>query len=86
MPDFTVLFFAQARELANAKQLTVSLPVTPAPTLHRVVDTVLSLRPALKSLLPSLMIALNMQYVAVDSEQEVTEKDEIAFIPPLSGG
>ena len=86
MPDLPVLFFAQAREMVNAKQLTISLPAQPAPTVHSVVDAVMSLHPTLKALLPSLMIALNLQYVAVDSEQPVTEKDEIAFIPPLSGG
>jgi len=40
--------------------------------------------PALRPLLPSLKIAVNHEYV--DAERILTEEDEVALIPPVSGG
>jgi len=42
--------------------------------------------PPFKDLLHSMLLAVNMEYVDIHSSQLVTEKDEIAIIPPLSGG
>ena len=86
MTTFTVLFFASAREIVGSKSISFTLPSTPAPTITSLVHHVVSLYPRLSPLLPSMMLALNQEYVPVDSDQVVGEKDEIAFIPPIAGG
>jgi molybdopterin converting factor subunit 1 len=86
MPTFTVLFFASAREIVGSPSISFTLPSSPPPTIASLVQHVVSVYPRLLPLLPSMMLALNQEYVVADSAQVVGEKDEIAFIPPLAGG
>ena len=86
MPTLSVLFFASAREVVGCKQASFTLPASPPPTVASLVKHVVNVHPRLQTLLPSLTLAINLEYVAVDSEQALAEKDEIAFIPPIAGG
>jgi MoaE-MoaD fusion protein len=77
-----VLLFARARELAKSESVSVALQAT---------ATVADLRselafqiPALASLLATSAIAVNREFA--EDSLRVRENDEIALIPPVSGG
>ncbi len=86
MATISVLFFASAREIVGSKAASFTLPSSPPPTVAGLVSHVVSRYPRLAPLIPCMALAVNHQYVAVDSEQVVGEKDEVAFIPPIAGG
>jgi molybdopterin synthase sulfur carrier subunit len=77
-----VKLFARARDLAGASEVTVTLPAG---------ATVAQLRSALGQTMPSLSGFLDRCAVAVNSEFAddgfpVHEGDEVALLPPVSGG
>jgi molybdopterin converting factor subunit 1 len=75
-----VRFFASYREAAGANRLDAPLPVG-----ARVADLVQLLAARVPSLLTAPgLIAVNHAYVQPDAE--LREGDEVAFIPPVSGG
>lgn len=82
MMTFTVHLFARARELAGADTLAVELPAG---------ATVAELRRALAQMVPELARLLDISAVAVnhdfaDDSRVLGPADEIALIPPVSGG
>lgn len=79
-----VLLFAGARELAGrAEGLLTGVPAhTDGHHLVRCVTEAFSLRP----MAGSFILALNHEYVMPGDRVQVREGDELAVIPPLSGG
>jgi molybdopterin converting factor subunit 1 len=75
-----VRLFASYREAAGTQQLTV--PVPAGARVSQLVELMAARLPALRSA-PGL-IALNHSYVQPDVE--LHDGDEVAFIPPVSGG
>jgi len=77
-----VLLFAAAKDLAgtSAAKLNLSEDASVEEVRAALVDAF----PRLEHLAASLLIAVNSQY-AVNS-QRVTDNDEIACFPPVSGG
>ncbi|WP_274363365.1 molybdopterin converting factor subunit 1 [Paenibacillus thermotolerans] len=77
-----VLLFASLAEAAGgpAVELAVSLPAKVAELKSALAETA----PATKELLSGCFAAINHEYA--DDETLVTEEDEVAFIPPVSGG
>jgi sulfur-carrier protein len=76
------LFFASYRDLAGAEELEVELPGE-----ARVRDLVERLRAsggAWASLPAAPAVAVNMTYAPLSAP--LREGDEVAFIPPVSGG
>ena len=85
MPDpqhFVVHLFAAARELAGADRVSVklALPATVADLRAALVRDF----PALASLLAKSAIAINHDFA--DDDHALAPGDEIAVIPPVSGG
>ncbi len=80
----TVLLFAAVREALRTKE--IALPVGPdgALTAGAVVDRLCAMHPALAAYAPSLRVAVNGDYVALDAR--VVAGDEVAIIPPVAGG
>ena len=76
-----VRFFALYRERAGTDEIEVELPPEATPT-----DLLAELRGLYPSLptSDSVLIAVNYQYV--DPQSPLHEGDEVAFIPPVSGG
>ncbi|TNE58258.1 MAG: molybdopterin converting factor subunit 1 [Bacteroidetes bacterium] len=76
-----ILTFGIARDITGADQIDMDLPE------HASVDTLknhlIENYPAMKRL-RSLMVAVNAVYASPDTI--LTEKDEVALIPPVSGG
>lgn len=78
-----VLFFAKARELAGCKESNIVLPVVLSATdlKDRLVEDY-----NLESIKEVVILAVNEEFVEPQAEVKLGEKDEIAVIPPLSGG
>ena len=77
-----VRLFAIQRELAGAKEIPLDLP--PGATIEDAWTAVVARHPVLAPGRPSLRFARNGDYA--DAEEPLADGDEVAFIPPVSGG
>lgn len=77
-----VRLFARLREQAGFE--TQALEVPPGSTLADVYDNLRRKHPALEPSRESVRGAINQEFSAWDSV--VSQGDEVAFIPPVSGG
>lgn len=104
--QFTVLLFAQARELVDASSVTLDVDTTASDAsskadtvpISALITALLAHSPQLAPVMQQSILSINYQYVdfrAADSTDEqlryndavrVSSKDEIALIPPISGG
>jgi MoaE-MoaD fusion protein len=77
-----VLFFGAARDAVGCEHVMFSLrhPVTVASASEQVLNSF----PALRRFGRSLLFAVNQEYAR--PEREVSEGDELAVFPPVSGG
>jgi molybdopterin converting factor subunit 1 len=77
-----VLFFAALRERARASEIVVD--IEPDTTVGELWDRLCVERPALAAFQARIAFARNQEYV--DSKMTLQDNDEVAFIPPVSGG
>lgn len=77
-----ILFFARARDLAEAEVIDLEAPTgfTVADLRRRLVEN----HPALAEILPRCMIAVNEEFAA--DKDPIPANAEVACIPPVSGG
>lgn len=78
----TVLLFAKLRELAGTDRVSVTVP--DGATVSLLKQELGKRFPAAMTLLERSVIAVNHEFAA--EERVLTEADEIAVIPPVSGG
>lgn len=78
----TVRLFAAAKELARISETALELPI--GAVAGDVLVATVSNYPALKALQPYVRLAVNEAYV--DLEWKLRNGDEIAILPPVSGG
>jgi molybdopterin converting factor subunit 1 len=78
----TVKLFARLRDLAGAGELTrdVSAPAT----VQTVWNSLVAEMPSLAEYERTMSVALNAEYSRMAAS--VNEGDEVAFLPPVSGG
>jgi molybdopterin synthase catalytic subunit len=74
--------FGAAREAAGAKELSLALP--DGATARDAWRLLLDQHPAIAPLADRLAVAVNLEIRSLDAE--VHDGDEIAFLPPVSGG
>jgi len=77
-----VKLFAVARQLAGAEEVEVEVP--PGATVAQLRDALGTQQPALRETLNVVVFAVNSAYA--DERTPLSEDDEIACIPPVSGG
>jgi molybdopterin converting factor subunit 1 len=77
-----VLLFAALREAAGARELTVTLPE--GATVADLRAELAEAYPALAPLLPNSGVAVNQELAEPDAP--LRPGDEVALIPPVSGG
>ena len=81
----SLLLFAKARELVGSSCVGLSLPSSTS-THSDLVSSVLESFPVLKRLGGTFVLSLNENYIDQDSEISLRTGDELAVIPPISGG
>ena len=80
-PSVSVLLFGITRDLTG--QSTVSVPLNEGASVSDLLGQLHQHYPALAGIL-SLLVAVNGEYA--EPEQVLAHHDEIALIPPVSGG
>jgi len=78
----TVRLFARLRDLAGASELMRDVP--PAATVRTVWEHLVEEFPSLSAYTSSISAAVNADYAQMDAP--VAGGDEVAFLPPVSGG
>ena len=78
----TVRLFARLRDLAGAGELVRDVPA-PA-TVQTVWAGLVAVMPALAQYEKTMSVAVNAEYARMSAA--VNEGDEVAFLPPVSGG
>lgn len=81
--EIQVLFFAKARELCGQKQSCLLIPSVTS--YNNLLDEIVK-KFSLESIRDNLLLAINEEYTTSESEVRLKEGDEVAVIPPLSGG
>jgi len=81
--EITVVFFAKARELTKVSSCT--LKVAPSISVENFTKQLLQKYSALEKLGGAFVLALNEEYIESENLQ-LSQRDEIAVIPPISGG
>lgn len=76
------LFFASYRDIAGADELPVALP--PDADVGTLVQQLRGAGERWQALPPTPVVAVNMTYASLSTP--LGEGDEVAFIPPVSGG
>jgi molybdopterin synthase sulfur carrier subunit len=84
-----VLFFAAARELAQTTNSQISLPVGEDgsdPNTQQLREVIASKFPKLAEQVETITLAVNKEYIEDDKVITLKDGDEVALIPPISGG
>ncbi|MDE2320320.1 MAG: MoaD/ThiS family protein [candidate division NC10 bacterium] len=74
--------FAAVREIVGVSELIVDLPE--GSTLIQLIDQLHCQYPRLQALTGSLLFSVNREYAS--SDKKLAAGDEVALIPPVSGG
>ena len=80
--NIKTLFFATCRDIVGERE--VSLEMAEDPTVRDLIELISSEHPSFRSMESSLMISVIQTYV--DRMEVLNDGDEVAFIPPVSGG
>lgn len=82
-----VLFFGRLSDAAGAEELLTPLPAH-ARHLSDLRLLLSRLHPELGAVLedPTVRVAINQKIAPAKSDPEIFDRDEIAFMPPMSGG
>jgi len=79
-----VLFFAKSREISGVKQTKIEFPIKT--TAQDILKNILYFCPRLGVIQNNCILTLNEDYLEGDKEVILKPRDEIAVIPPISGG
>ena len=80
MPSVQVLYFARAREVTGG----LTEETFDAEDTDQLKAALTAKHPALASVLQSAVLAVNQEYVT--ERLTLRDRDEVAIIPPISGG
>ncbi len=78
----TVLYFASCRDIVGTSEETLELEE--GSKARDLLDALIRAHPGLKDIEPNLAVSVNQEYA--DREAALADGDEVALIPPVSGG
>ncbi len=78
----TVLYFASAKDATGRRRESIKLPEST--TVRELLSKISSTHPRIINILNTMQIAVNYKVVSVDAI--LKEADEVALLPPVSGG
>ena len=78
----TVLYFAGAKDATGKRKESIKLPEDT--TIRELLSRISSTHPRMRNILNTLQIAVNYKVANVDAV--LKEADEVALLPPVSGG
>ena len=82
-----VLFFASARELAGVSDAEFDLSSLEGGRTTSALRRAIAVQfPLTEELVQDVTLAVNQVYVSAGDDPELKEGDEVALIPPVSGG
>ena len=81
----SLLLFAKARELVGSSRVSLTVPSTIS-TYPQIVAFIKTEFPVLKRLGDTFVLSHNENYIEQTSEIRLAPGDELAIIPPISGG
>jgi len=79
-----VMFFAKSREVAGCSECVVEME--DGAQTRDLLMKLYAQYPALETVMKSCVLAVNQEYIQLDQQLPLKETDEVAIIPPLSGG
>ncbi|XP_073832012.1 molybdenum cofactor synthesis 2A [Musca autumnalis] len=84
--NIRILFFAKSRELAGLDEVSFSLESSAITSLDLLKKLIAAYN--LESIKSTIILAVNQNYCNISDEDVLSlkEGDEVAIIPPLSGG
>jgi molybdopterin converting factor subunit 1 len=77
-----ILFFAQTKDAAGASELEMNIPGNQG--VEEIWRALIAARPGLAAFQKTARLARNGEYA--DAETRFADADEVALIPPVSGG
>ena len=77
-----VLFFASCRDLVGTSEQEIT--VEDGITIADLISEIASKHVRFVDMVPSLMVSVNQEYA--ERDVVLADGDEVAFIPPVSGG
>ena len=84
MPSIRILFFAKAKDLLKQSEAEIDLPSEL--TINQLFEAIEHQWPELQKFKRTFAIALNEEYLDLDSTVSLQPQDTLAVIPPISGG
>lgn len=79
-----LLFFAKSKEIVGQKCMNLSFPKST--TRNQILKTIIKEIPELEQISNSILLSLNEEYLDQDCQINLKSGDELAIIPPISGG
>nr|CAG8610330.1 5976_t:CDS:2 [Entrophospora candida] len=90
LQEVKIVYFATARDATNLSSETISLnsnnDKNSITTLQEIINILKSRHKNLTPILENCMFAINMEYVDNVDKSMIKSGDEVAIIPPVSGG
>jgi molybdopterin synthase catalytic subunit len=81
-----VLYFARSRDVTGVGEEEVALPAGSRADTGALLAALLARHPGLASVMHTCVLALNQEYLGAGEDAPLADGDEVAIIPPLSGG
>ncbi|EFA85749.1 molybdenum cofactor synthesis protein 2 small subunit [Heterostelium album PN500] len=88
--EIKCLLFAKVKEMilgehSKDDSVIVNLPANKC-TTHQLISELKLKYPNISNLLDVCMVAVNLEYIDRSNDLEIKKRDEVAIIPPVSGG
>lgn len=82
--EVRVIFFAKSRELCGITESKINVPSRT--TGQILLEKIVAYFPCLSVIRDNLLLSVNQEYLEQDSSVILKGGEEIAIIPPISGG